>query len=376
MMKKINLTILCLICVALLAACGKSEKTKISAENSTADNQLSNGAADHLSGNDKLTFLTPEYDDSNNKLTVKNVTDGKETAAYSFDEPQAPIMTGKLCEGFWMLSSQSDSTEDIQNGVGVMVTGDSLEQPLVYWQFDETMKLQKQYELSDSELTESLSNGVLAISPDGKDVIYAGNDCLYRYEFETKKIQEVAPEMAETVFYSAVQYSDSGKYLAFFGSSPNREGTIYGCINLENGDSKSFFAENFIGMTLTVNGDYAAISDTVLPSKIDTGTKTGSVLYLDLTEQQGKQIYVDDIGESGLVSVSADGKYVITCFGGDSPSGVIRIYCVDDGEKTVDQSYNMDVNCKPYAILVDEQSAYGALITENGYAVTTAVAFE
>ena len=54
--------------------------------------------------------------------------------------------------------------------------------------------------------------------------------------------------------------------------------------------------------------------------------QTGSVLFLDLAQQQGKAISVESGDESGIATVSADGQYIVTCAGGDSPSGTLRAY--------------------------------------------------
>ena len=54
--------------------------------------------------------------------------------------------------------------------------------------------------------------------------------------------------------------------------------------------------------------------------------------------------------ESGLAAVSKDGQYIVTCAGGDSPSGFVRSYKVSDGTKVAEQNYTMDTNCKPYEI--------------------------
>ena len=101
--------------------------------------------------------------------------------------------------------------------------------------------------------------------------------------------------------------------------------------------------------------------------------QTGSVLFLDLAQQQGKAISVESGDESGIAAVSADGQYIVTCAGGDSPSGTLRAYQVSDGTKVVDETYTMDTNCKPYEIWVIGHSAYAALGTDDGYALSQAV---
>ena len=101
--------------------------------------------------------------------------------------------------------------------------------------------------------------------------------------------------------------------------------------------------------------------------------QSGSVLFLDLAQQQGKAISVESGDESGIAAVSADGQYIVTCVGGDSPSGTLRAYQVSDGTKVADETYTMDTNCKPYEIWVIGHSAYAALGTDDGYALSQAV---
>ena len=80
----------------------------------------------------------------------------------------------------------------------------------------------------------------------------------------------------------------------------------------------------FPGSMLSVNGEYAAVSDTILPASMGGAKQTGSVLFLNLAKQQGKVISVESGDESGIAAVSADGQYIVTCAGGDSPSGTLR----------------------------------------------------
>ena len=180
--------------------------------------------------------------------------------------------------------------------------------------------------------------------------------------------------MSETVYFEAVGYSGSGNYLAFFGSLDGQEATTaYGSIDLNNSNAAVFVADGFSGSMLSVNGEYAAVSDTILPASMGGAKQTGSVLFLDLAQQQGKVISVESGDESGIAAVSEDGQYIVTCAGGDSPSGTLRAYQVSDGTKVADETYTMDANCKPYEIWVIGHSAYAALGTDDGYTLSQAV---
>ena len=189
-----------------------------------------------------------------------------------------------------------------------------------------------------------------------------------------QELTEITPAMSETVYFEAVGYSGSGDYLAFFGSLDGQENTTaYGSIGLSSNTAAVFTADGFSGSMLSVNGEYAAVSDTILPASMGGAKQTGSVLFLDLALQQGKAISVESGDESGIAAVSADGQYIVTCAGGDSPSGTLRAYQVSDGTKVADETYTMDANCKPYEIWVIGHSAYAALGTDDGYALSQAV---
>ena len=148
--------------------------------------------------------------------------------------------------------------------------------------------------------------------------------------------------------------------MAFFGSLDGQENTTaYGSIDLSSNTAAVFTADGFSGSMLSVNGEYAAVSDTILPASMGGAKQTGSVLFLDLSQQQGKVINVESGDESGIAAVSADGQYIA--------------YQVSDGTKVADETYTMDTNCKPYEIWVIGHSAYAALGTDDGYALSQAV---
>lgn len=382
-MKKLRIAITMLLCFALLAACGKIDTEQRA--NNSASAPLDNLAVDELpNGSDSQNsgavnaipiennFLTPEYDYEANKLNINDLSTGAVTASYSFEYAQTPMLVQKINQGFVMLSSQGAADVQISGGVSI-ISGDNSADTLTYWLFDKELKLQEQHELTDVELIEGLQGYVFAISPNGQEIMFAIGDCLYCYTIETKKLEQVAADLDESVYYSAIRYSDSGKYLAFFGSLADLEGTAYGSIHLESKTGKVLFADKFSASTLTVNGEYAAIADTILPASMGGPSIAGSVLYLDLANHQGRKISVETGAESGLASVSADGCYVITGKGGDSPSGVLRAYQVSDGVKVAEQTYTMDVNCKPYSILVLGQSAYAVLATQTGNLISPAL---
>lgn len=272
-----------------------------------------------------------------------------------------------------MLSSQAAA--DVQDTGGVtVISGDSSVETLYYWLFDQSLNLVDSYELTDEALVNGLWGSVFAAAPDGKALVYAEGPSLYQYTFETQELTEITPAMSETVYFEGVGYSGSGNYLAFFGSLDGQENTTaYGSIDLSNNAAAVFVADGFSGSMLSVNGEYAAVSDTILPASMGGAKQTGSVLFLDLAQQQGKVISVESGDESGIAAVSADGQYIVTCAGGDSPSGTLRAYQVSDGTKVADETYTMDANCKPYEIWVIGHSAYAALGTDDGYALSQAV---
>ena len=375
-MKKISILLTLALSFSLLAACGSNNtETPVEnqQENNSAVSQTVLGQAKESSG-DENDFLLPEYDYNANELKLPDLSTGAAAASYSFDVPQTPLLTDMTSRGFIvMLSSQA--TADVQNTGGVtIISGDSSAETLYYWLFDEKLNLQKQYELTDETLVNGLWASVFAIAPDGKYLVYAEGPSLYQYTFDTQELAEITPSISETVYFDAIGYSDSGNYLAFFGSLDGQENTTaYGSIDLNNSTASVFIADDFSGSMLSVNGEYAAISDTVLPNSMGGAEKTGSVLFLDLVKQEGKKISVESGEESGLAAVSADGQYIVTCAGGDSPSGILRAYQVSDGTIAVKHNYTMNTNCKPYEILIIGHSVYAALGTDSGHTISQSV---
>lgn len=376
-MKRISILLALALSLSLLSACGGNEPAantgNPSSDPSANAQKVPDESAEQAAGS-AVNFLAPEYDYAANELKLTDLSTGEVTATYVFDAAQTPMLTDKTSEGaIVMLSSQTAA--DVQDTGGVtVISGDSSAEKLYYWLFDQSLNLVDSYELTDEALVNGLWGSVFAAAPDGKALVYAEGPSLYQYTFETQELTEITPAMSQTVYYEAVGYSDSGNYLAFFGSLDGQENTTaYGSIDLSNNAAAVFSAEGFSGSMLSVNGEYAAVSDTILPASMGGAKQTGSVLFLDLSQQQGKVINVESGDESGIAAVSADGQYIVTCAGGDSPSGTLRAYQVSDGTKVVDETYTMDTNCKPYEIWVIGHSAYAALGTDDGYALSQAV---
>lgn len=376
-MKKISFLLALVLSLSLLSACGGNE-SEANTGNSPSDPSVNSQQAPDESAEQTadsgVNFLSPEYDYSTNELKLTDLSTGEVTAAYAFDAAQTPLLTDKTSGGaIVMLSSQTAA--DVQDTGGVtVISGDSSAETLYYWLFDQHLNLVNEYELTNETLVNGLWSSVFAAAPDGKSLVYAEGPSLYQYTFDTQELAEITPAMSETVYFEAVGYSDSGNYLAFFGSLDGQENTTaYGSIDLSSSTAAVFTAKGFSGSMLSVNGEYAAISDTILPASMGGAKQTGSVLFLDLAQQQGKAISVESGDESGIATVSTDGQYIVTCAGGDSPSGTLRAYQVSDGTKVADETYTMDTNCKPYEIWVIGHSAYAALGTDDGYTLSQAV---
>lgn len=376
-MKKISILLTLVLSLSLLSACGGNEPAANAGDlssNPSADSQQAPNQSAEQDTNSGANFLSPEYDYSTNELKLTDLSTGEVTATYAFDTAQTPLLTDKTSEGaIVMLSSQTAAEVQDTGGVTV-ISGDSSAETLCYWLFDQHLNLVNEYELADETLVNGLWGSVFAAAPDGKSLVYAEGPSLYQYTFDTQELMEITPNMSETVYFEAIGYSDSGNYLAFFGSLDEQETTTaYGSINLSSSTAAVFTSEGFSGSMLYVNGEYAAVSDTILPASMGGAKQTGSVLFLDLSHQQGKAISVESGDESGIAAVSADGQYIVTCAGGDSPSGTLRAYQVSDGTKVADETYTMDTNCKPYEIWVIDHSAYAALGTDDGYTLSQAV---
>ena len=376
-MKRISILLVLALSLSLLSACGGNEPAAStgnpSSDPSANAQQVPDESAEQTADSG-VNFLSPEYDYSTNELKLTDLSTGEVVATYAFDAAQTPLLTDKTSQGaIVMLSSQAAA--DVQDTGGVtVISGDSSAETLYYWLFDQSLNLVDSYELTDETLVNGLWGSVFAAAPDGKNLVYAEGPSLYQYTFDTQELTEITPAMSETVYFEAVGYSGSGDYLAFFGSLDGQENTTaYGSIDLSSNTAAVFSAEGFSGSMLSVNGEYAAVSDTILPASMGGAKQTGSVLFLDLAQQQGKVISVESGDESGIAAVSADGQYIVTCAGGDSPSGTLRAYQVSDGTKVADETYTMDANCKPYEIWVIGHSAYAALGTDDGYALSQAV---
>ena len=368
-MKKVIIWLILTLGISLLTACGNNgmgtSSSNQTGDNPTISQQITSEPSEQNTGNND--FLSPEYDYATNELKLTNLSTGTTVSSYSFESAQTPLLMDKTSQGaIVMLSSQAAT--DMQNTGGItIISGNSSVETLYYWLFDDELNLVEQYELTDETLVNGLGGYVFAAAPDGQSLVYAEGSHLYQYTFATQKLTEITSTMSEAVYYEGIAYSDSGTYLAFFGSLIDQEkDTAYGVINLDDGKSAVFSASGFSGSILAINGEYAAISDTVLPNSMGGVKQAGSVLFLDLAQMQGKEIHVDSNEESGLAAVSEDGQYIVTCAGGDSPSGIVRGYHVSGGEKVVEQNYTVDKNCNPYAILVIGRSAYAVLGTGNG----------
>ena len=375
-MKRISILLALALSLSLLSACGGNEPAAStgnpSSDPSANTQQVPDESAEQTAGSG-ANFLSPEYDYTTNELKLTDLSTSEVTATYVFDAAQTPLLTDKTSQGaIVMLSSQAAA--DVQDTGGVtVISGDSSAETLYYWLFDQSLNLVNTYELTDETLVNGLWGSVFAAAPDGKNLVYAEGPSLYQYTFDTQELTEITPAM-ETVYFEAVGYSGSGDYLAFFGSLDGQENTTaYGSIELSSNTASVFTADGFSGSMLSVNGEYAVVSDTILPASMGGAKQTGSVLFLNLAKQQGKVISVESGDESGIAAVSADGQYIVTCAGGDSPSGTLRAYQVSDGTKVADETYTMDANCKPYEIWVIGHSAYAALGTDDGYALSQAV---
>ncbi len=378
MKRKLNIAVILVLCLLILPACeNNANQGSVNGENpSDAVNRIQTPGGTELDadaeGRSQADLLQPEYDYDANILSVRDLSTGDLTATYTFDTTQSPILTAKNNKGFFVLANQGEA--DIQNANEIsIVKGDSSSDTIYCWQFDYNLKLLHSYTLTDPALLESLQGCPLSVSPDGKELIYAQVDCLYRYIFETKASEQIPLELEKTVYFEAIGFSGSGKYLAYYGSLADQEGTAYGCIELTSGKGKVSFADGFTGMSLLVNGEYAAIANVVLPASMGGPAETGSVLFIDMIKMQGKKIQVESGEESGRVSVSADGKYMITSRNTGADSGILRCYNASDGVKITEQPYTMEVNCKSYTIFVSGTSAYAGLSTDDGNAISPAI---
>ena len=225
-MKKISILLALVLSLSLLSACGGNEPTANAGDpssNPSADSQQATNQSAEQDTNSGANFLSPEYDYAVNELKLTDLSTGEVTAAYAFDAAQTPLLTDKTGGGaIVMLCSQTAA--DVQDTGGVtVISGDSSAETLYYWLFDQHLNLVNEYELTNETLVNGLWGSVFAAAPDGKSLVYAEGPSLYQYTFDTQELAEITPAMSETVYFEAVGYSDSGNYLAFFGSLMGRK---------------------------------------------------------------------------------------------------------------------------------------------------------
>lgn len=376
-MKKTTLIMVLVFCVALLTACN-TEPVETNRGGNVNNTFPDNDSSHQFSENnapkesEKESYWLPEYNYETNELVMKDILSDKGSKSYAFENPQNPLLVQKIDNGIVMISSQSEA--EIQSVGGItIITGETDADALTFWLFNNSMEIENTYELTDKDLVEGLQGYRISVSPDGKEIVYASGDKLYSYSLKTQKLEQLKISMDESVYYGSIKHGASGDYLAFYGSIADADGTAYGSIDLTRKVGKAFFAKGFSATTLAVNGEYAAIAHTLLPNSMGGGDVSGSVLFLDIDKQEGKAVSVNTGAESWLAAVSHDGKYIVTCDGGDGPSGVLRVYQVSNNEKVAEQEYTMNENCKPNQIFIQDSSAYAVLSTENGTMISPAV---
>lgn len=371
MKKSFTMLVTLILCIFLLVGCGNANDRAMTKQTQLLQTSTSNSDKVMIDTESK-ELLQPEYDYNANTLSLRNLSTNEIIAAYSFDTPLSPVLTEKTTNGVVMLSNQSTSEVINANGLAV-VQSSGTAGTFTYWQFDDDMKLLNRYELTDLDISERLKNDIYTVSPDGNRIISLNEDDLYLYSVADNTLKQISITLDEKVYFLRIKSSDDGQYLAYYGDI-NQEGvTAYGTVDLESGKGSIFEVQDFAPTSLTINGDYAVISNAVPPASKGGPSKTGRVLFVDLANRKGKEIQVESGGETDIVTPSSDGKYVITCCGTDADSGVLRCYRTSDGGKAAEQPYGIGTNCRPCAIIVQAGAAYAILMTDAGKAVSPTI---
>jgi len=360
-------TILFLLCVSLLTACGNSG-TQVPDNNGTSSSDnivsaLPAGEADATQDSNTASYLEPQYDSQSSTLTLKDLADGTTRASYHFDEPQSLLSVEKIPNGVMMLAVPEGADTEASNEISFSTNTSGADSVMIY-RFDEQLSLQDSFCLDDPDMADTLQNYPYAISPNGEEVTWVQEDGIYRYALETGDLKQVSLKLSETVYFVQVRYSEGGRSLFYHGGGDQEGVTFYGALDVETGEGTLFQAKNFEAISIEVTGDYAVVNAAVPPG---AGSGNGRVLLIDSVGKAGSEITLKSQSENDLAVVTEDGKTLVTCAAADGKGGVLRCYDTISSELKLEQSYSSERDSKPYLLMVQGQSAQAVLYTEQGF---------
>lgn len=373
-MKRYNyLTILFLLCVSLLTACGNSEN-QVSGNDDPASsgNPVSVLPADEdnvAESSDTMSYLEPQYDKQNNTLTLTDLAANTTQASYQFDGAQSIFSMEKIQNGVIVLAASEKSDTDAYNGFSFSTNSGGSGSMMIY-RFDERLNLQDSFQPESPDLSDTLLNYPYAVSPNGEELTWVQEDGIYRYALETGDLQQISLKLPKTVYFVQVRYSESGKSLFYHGGGDQAGVTFYGVLDVATGEGTLFEAKNFEAISIEVTGDYAVVNAAVPPGVV---SGNGRVLLIDSEGKTGNEVTLKSQSENDLAVVTKDGKTLVTCAAADDKNGVLRCYDTDNSDLKLEQPYSSERESKPYCLMVQGQSAQAVLYTEQGFVLSPPV---
>lgn len=354
------------LCVVLLALSGCGKSTDLSFDQSDtgsgrAQDIVENGN-DYMALQSNDAFLSMQYSD--HILSVRDLSSGARAFEYSLEEQQNAIGYGKLKSGYWMLTVSGGTSSQGNAFVGIEEIPGEAGGSMQFSIFDSSLHLLTDYTITDETALECMNGGLFSVAPDGNTIACGLGSDLYLYDLEQTRLQTVS--LTAEVFFAETAFSADGSKLAYYGYATEQDGTAYGFINLANGKQYDFFESGFDALSLNVQGAYAVVCHNVAPDQAAADRASGKLLVMNLNTGDGKHFPVETYEEARIATVTADGKYVITCSPEGDSNGRLRCYRFDTGGKQAEQEYSLGEGCKPYGLIACESGAYAILYTESG----------
>lgn len=368
------LTVLLLLCVIFLSACGTGKSQNANQgggtdTGSTVTSLPADGTDGARDGN-TASHLEPLYDPQSNSLTLTDLASNSILVSYPFDPNQFVLSTEKVENGVVALVTAEAEDADSAKQNEVLIQSVDSDEKITVYRFDQQLNLRDSFCLDDSSLPDALVSYPLAVSRDGNTLTWVQEDGIYQYALETDDLKQVTLNLPEAVYFDQIRYSEDGKSLFYFGGGEQEDVTVYGALDVETGEGTLFHAKNFDPSSITVTGDYAVVNAAVPPGAL---SGNGHVLFIDCGAKAGNKITLKSQDENDLAAATEDGKTIVTCADTDSKSGVLRLYDTASGDLKSELPYSCEQEGIPYILLVQGQTAQVVLRTEQGFTLSSPV---
>lgn len=363
-MKKNYLVFVFCVMLLVLNGCGKS--IDMSSDQTDTGSEQAQGIVesedDQAALQNSDAFLSMQYSD--HIILVRDLSSGTKAAEFSLEEQQNAIGYGKLKSGYWMLTVSGETSSQGNAFVGIEGISGEAAGSMQFSVFDSSLHLLTDYTITDETALECMNGGLFSVAPDGNTIACGLGSDLYLYDLEQARLQAVS--LTAEVFFVEVAFSADGSKLAYYGYATERDGSAYGTIDMASGKQYDFFESGFDALSLNVQGMYAVVCHNVAPDQAAADRTSGKLLVVNLNTGDGKYFPVETYEEARIATVTADGKYVITCSPEGDSNGKLRCYRFDTGEKQAEQEYSLGEACKPYDLIACGSSVYAILNTESG----------